>query len=107
MSTNRWVSWQRPQVSAGGVPCTPPFVQLRWRETGQWVGDVLWKPEGETWWMWWGEPTQSRYAVSLHDWPYACEGHKHEHPNEAEVAKRVAQAEANHAMVTLHVNVKR
>jgi hypothetical protein len=106
MSTNRRVSWDRPHFGPGGQDLRPPFVKLICRKTQLWVGDVLWKPEGETYWASAGFLGPSRYSVALFNWPYACEGHEHELPSEADVAKKVAQAEAANAVLTLHVNVK-
>jgi hypothetical protein len=108
VTVNRRVSWDRPHFAPGGRELKPPFVKLICREnSGRWVGDVLWMPEGETFFAPCGFPGPNRYSVALYGWPYTCESHEHELPSEVDVAKKVAQAEAGNAVVTLHVNVKR
>jgi hypothetical protein len=82
-----------------GAPLAPPSVYLRCRRSSRWVGDVLWRPPGETFWL------GSRYHVLLSD--DACGDHAHVPPSEAEVAAKVAETEGAHVPVALHVGVRR
>ena len=94
------ISWRRPKPSPHGKPLPPPSVYLVCRESDDWVGDVLWRPPGQTFWR------GGRYHAPVVD--HGCHlGHAHEPPSEAEVAAKVDQAERFNGTIKLRVNAKR